>query len=132
MEELEWGEEIKKYEIASSRFRGGRNDRKVLGPVIASHAVPKQSHCMTPAKAYEGRIMSHKIFKTTWSLIFLVALFFFWNVSLSAQSDDAPIIHVDKTNHTFSPVFEGEELSHTFTVFNKGKAALHIKKVTHS
>jgi hypothetical protein len=76
--------------------------------------------------------MRHRIFKTIWSLIFLVALFFCWNGSLSAQTRNAPIIHVDKTTHTFQSVFEGEELSHTFTVFNKGTAALHIKKVTHS
>jgi hypothetical protein len=103
----------------------------VLGAVIARHTVPKQSHCITLAKAYKGRIMSHKIFKATFSLIFLVALFFYLNGPLSVQSENAPIIHVDKTTHIFRPVFEGEELSHAFTVFNKGRAELHIKKVTH-
>lgn len=76
--------------------------------------------------------MSHKIFKTTWGLIFLAVLSFGWNGSLSAQTENVAILHVDKTTHTFPPVFEGEELSHTFTIFNKGTAALHIKKVTHS
>ncbi len=76
--------------------------------------------------------MSHKIFKTTLSLIFLVALFWGWHWSLSVQTENVPIIHVDKTTHTFQPVFEGEELSHTFTVLNKGRAELHIKKVTHA
>lgn len=76
--------------------------------------------------------MSHKSFKTAWSLIFLVTLIFCGNGSLSAQAENAPVIRVDKTTHTFQPVFEGEELSHTFTVFNKGTAVLHIKKVTHS
>jgi hypothetical protein len=76
--------------------------------------------------------VTHPIFKATWSLIFLVALFIGWNGSFSAQTENAPIIHVDKTTHIFQPVFEGEELSHTFTIFNKGTAALHIKKVTHS
>ena len=75
--------------------------------------------------------MSHKFFKTTLSLSFLVAVFFGWNGLLSAETENAPIIYVDKTIHTFQPVFEGEELSHTFTVFNKGKAELHIKKVAH-
>ena len=75
--------------------------------------------------------MSHKIFKTTLSLIFLVALFFCWNGSLSAQSEDAPLIHMDKTSHTFPPVFEGEALSHAFTVFNKGTTDLQIEKVAH-
>ena len=76
--------------------------------------------------------MSHKIFKTTWGLIFLAALSFGWNGSLSAQTENVAILHLDKTTHRFPPVFEGEELSHTFTIFNKGTAALHIKKVTHS
>ena len=76
--------------------------------------------------------MSYRIFKTIGSLIFLVGLFFGWNGSLSAQNENVPIIHVDKNTHIFQPVFEGEALSHTFTVFNKGTAALHIKKVTHS
>ncbi len=76
--------------------------------------------------------MNQKILKTTLSLIFLVALFFCWSGPLSAQTENAPIIHVDKTTHTFPPVFEGEELSHTFTVSNKGTIDLHIKKVTHS
>ena len=76
--------------------------------------------------------MSHKIPKSTLSLVFLVALICGWNASLSAQTKNAPIIHVDKTTHTFQPVFEGEELSHTFTVFNKGTVDLHIKNVTHS
>jgi len=76
--------------------------------------------------------MSHKIFKTRLSLIFLVALFFGLNGAPSAQTENVPIIHVDKTTHTFQPVFEGEELSHTFAVFNKGTAVLYIKKVTHS
>ena len=42
------------------------------------------------------------------------------------------MIHFEGTTHTFTPVFEGEELSHTFTVFNRGTANLDIKMVTHS
>jgi hypothetical protein len=42
------------------------------------------------------------------------------------------VIHLDKTSHTFPPVFEGEALSHAFTVFNKGTTDLHIEKVAHS
>jgi hypothetical protein len=104
----------------------------VLGAVIARHAVPKQSHCMTPGKASEGRNMSQKVLKTALSLIFLFIFFFCWSGPISAQTKDAPIIHVDKTTHTFPPVYEGEELSHTFTVFNKGTIDLHIKRVTHA
>lgn len=65
-------------------------------------------------------------------LFFSMLILFCVNNSLSAETEGAPIIHVEKTIHTFPPVFEGEELSHTFTVFNKGTIDLHIKKVTHA
>lgn len=65
-------------------------------------------------------------------LFFSILIFSGANNSLSAETEGAPIIYVDKTTHTFQPVFEGEELSHTFTVFNKGTTDLHIKRVTHS
>ena len=76
--------------------------------------------------------MIHKILKTSFGLIFLVNFFLYFDGPLRAQSENTPIIHIDKTTHTFPPVFEGEELSHTFPVFNKGTAALHIKKITHA
>ena len=50
----------------------------------------------------------------------------------SEEGKNAPVIHVDHISHTFSPVFEGEELTHTFTISNRGTADLEIKKVTHS
>ncbi|MBW1703819.1 MAG: hypothetical protein JRJ86_01465 [Deltaproteobacteria bacterium] len=52
--------------------------------------------------------------------------------SYPESSEGGPIIQVRQTSHTFPPVFEGEKLSHTFTVLNKGKTNLDIKKVTSS
>ena len=49
-----------------------------------------------------------------------------------ASSDNGPIIHVPETSHAFAPVFEGEKLSHSFTVLNRGKTELEIKRVTSS
>lgn len=46
--------------------------------------------------------------------------------------ENSPLIHIDPIRHSFPTVYEGEELSHTFTVQNKGTADLEIKKVTHS
>ena len=68
------------------------------------------------------------------SVIFFFSMFALACVSqpLSKKSESGPIIHFDKTSHTFPSVFEGEELSHTFTVFNRGTADLDIKKVSHS
>ena len=51
---------------------------------------------------------------------------------LSEKKGEGPIIYFDKTSHTFPPLFEGEKLSHTFTLFNRGTANLDLKKVTHS
>lgn len=65
------------------------------------------------------------------SLFFSVLVLSCASHSLSAGTENVPIIQVDKTIHIFQPVFEGEGLSHTFTVFNKGRAELRIKKVTH-
>ena len=76
--------------------------------------------------------MSCKRFISIWNLIFLVALLFCWCGSLSAQSEKAPVIHMDKTSHTFPSVFEGEDLSHAFTVYNKGTSDLRIERVAHS
>lgn len=52
--------------------------------------------------------------------------------SPSAKGEEAPIIQIEETSYTFPTVYEGEELSHTFTLLNKGTATLNIKKVTHS
>ena len=52
--------------------------------------------------------------------------------SITGKKGAGPIIYIDKTTHTFPPLFEGEELSHTFTLFNRGTANLDVKKVTHS
>ncbi len=75
--------------------------------------------------------MNKNLLAVFMALFFPMLVLFCVNNSFSAETENAPIIHVDKTTHTFQPVFEGEELSHTFTVFNKGKAELHIKKVAH-
>ena len=68
------------------------------------------------------------------SVIFFLSMFALACVSqpVSKKNGTGPIIYFDKTSHTFPPVFEGDELSHTFTVFNRGTADLDIKKVTHS
>ncbi|MBN1848766.1 MAG: hypothetical protein JW932_09290 [Deltaproteobacteria bacterium] len=50
----------------------------------------------------------------------------------SAHTEDGPVIHIEQARHTFSPVFEGADLAHTFVVSNRGMATLNIKKVTHS
>ena len=75
----------------------------------------------------------HKNLSAVFTVFFFLMLILFWmDHSLSAETEAAPVIHVEKPIHTFSPVFEGEELSHTFTVFNKGETDLHIKRVTHA
>ena len=68
------------------------------------------------------------------SVIFFLSMVALACVSkpLSKKNGTGPMIHFERTTHTFKPVFEGEELSHTFTLFNRGTANLDLKKVTHS
>jgi hypothetical protein len=44
----------------------------------------------------------------------------------------APMIRIEKPLHTFPTVFEGNELTHSFTVVNEGSEDLHIRRVTYS
>ena len=59
-------------------------------------------------------------------------VFFTWVESCPAQTKAGPVIHVDQTVHTFPLVFEGETLSHSFTVSNPGTAELKIERVSTS
>jgi hypothetical protein len=45
---------------------------------------------------------------------------------------DAPVIEIANSVHTFPAVFEGETLSHGFTVFNRGGEDLIIGGITTS
>ena len=76
--------------------------------------------------------MTKKILKISLSFFLLLGALACISQPLSEKKGEGPIIYFDKTTYTFTPVFEGKELSHTFTVFNHGTANLDIKKVTHS
>jgi len=52
--------------------------------------------------------------------------------SARAGGKDVPIVHLESATHVFGPVFEGEPLSHSFQVFNRGGADLHITRVSPS
>jgi hypothetical protein len=70
--------------------------------------------------------------KTFLVLKTLLCIFFSaWAVS-PAFAGKGPVIAFEKTSHAFDSVYEGELLSHSFTVTNRGDADLHIKKVTTS
>lgn len=60
-----------------------------------------------------------------------VLSFLGYTASYSAR-EEGPAIHIEQTEHTFPTIFEGEELAHTFTLYNRGTADLHIRRVTHS
>jgi len=76
--------------------------------------------------------MKIKLLQVFVGLLCMTAILVNGSKSYSASPEGGPIIHVRKTTHVFSPVFEGEKLSHTFTVLNKGKTNLDIKRVTSS
>jgi hypothetical protein len=65
-------------------------------------------------------------------LFMLIGVFTLKGPLFSEEGKNTPVLHVDHISHTFSPVFEGEDLTHTFTISNRGTADLEIKKVTHS
>ena len=65
------------------------------------------------------------------SFFFLIIIFFTPGLLYAGQPENAPLIHMDQTTHTFPTVFEGERLSHDFIVSNQGSADLEIEDVTH-
>jgi hypothetical protein len=68
------------------------------------------------------------------SLSFILPLIALTSLSqpLPEKRGETPVIYFDKISYTFPPLFQGEDLSHTFTVSNRGTANLDLKKVTHS
>ena len=65
-------------------------------------------------------------------LIFLIIIVLWGSRLLAARAEHMPVIHLDQTTHTFPTVFEGEKLSHSFKLINRGTADLEILKVTHT
>ena len=64
-------------------------------------------------------------------LVYFIIILFFPCFLHAGQPENAPVIHMDETAHTFPTVFEGERLSHDFIVSNQGSADLEIEEVTH-
>jgi len=65
-------------------------------------------------------------------LIFLISIVLLGSRLGAEQSGHRPEIHFDQTTHTFPTVFEGEQLSHSFELTNKGSADLEIWDVTNT
>lgn len=60
-------------------------------------------------------------------------VFLMWGGWASAEcSHRGAEIWVEKARQSFAPVFEGETLSHSFEIVNRGTSDLVVKKVTHS
>ena len=76
--------------------------------------------------------MIKNIIKPSIWLIFLLIVVLLGSRLGRAQSGQTPVIHLDQTTHTFPTVFEGEQLSHSFKLINKGSADLEILDVSHT
>ena len=76
--------------------------------------------------------MSIPITKPLKRLIFPIIIVLFGPQLFAGQSEHTPVMHLDQTTHTFPASFEGEDLSHSFKLFNKGTADLEILDVTHT
>jgi hypothetical protein len=74
--------------------------------------------------------MIKNMIKQSIRLIFSIIIVLLGSRSLAAQSEHTPVIHLDQTTYTFPTVFEGEQLSHSFKLINRGTADLEILKVT--
>ena len=72
------------------------------------------------------------IIKPSIWLIFLLIIVPCGSQLGAGQSEQTPVIHLDQTTHTFPTSFEGEQLSHSFKLVNKGTAELEIWDVTHT
>ena len=68
--------------------------------------------------------------KPSTGFIFFIIIALCGSQLFANQSDQTPVIHMDQTTHTFPASFEGEHLSHSFKLFNKGTADLEILDVT--
>jgi hypothetical protein len=76
--------------------------------------------------------MIKNIIKPSIGLIFLIVIVLYGSLLFAGQSESTPVIHFDQITYTFSAVFEGEQLSHSFKLINQGTADLEILNVTHS
>ena len=76
--------------------------------------------------------MNINIIKLFKRLSFPILLVLFGSQLFAGQSEQAPVIHLDQTTHTFPASFEGEQLSHSFKLTNRGTADLEIWDVTHT
>ena len=76
--------------------------------------------------------MNSKLLRAYLGLLCMLAILVYGSRSYPAASEYGPVIHFREISHTFSPVFEGAELTYTFVVSNRGTATLNIKKITHS
>ena len=68
-----------------------------------------------------------------WVTLFSLFIILSWGkAGFPSQTQGGPVIHFDHTAYSAPAVYEGEEISHTFHVYNKGTADLEIKKVSPS
>ena len=81
---------------------------------------------------HRGRDMNETFLKPSVILFCLFIIIFWESAGFPSQTQGGPIIHFDHTSYTAPTVYEGEKISHTFNVYNKGTANLEIKRVTRS
>jgi hypothetical protein len=70
--------------------------------------------------------------KPSKGLIFFIIIVLCGSQLSADQSEKTPVIHLDQATYTFPTSFEGEQLSHSFKLTNRGTADLEILDVTHT
>jgi len=76
--------------------------------------------------------MLKNFIKPSTGRILLIIVALFGSRLFAAQSENTPVIQLDQTTHTFPTVFEGEHLSYSFKLINRGTVDLEILDVTHT
>jgi len=103
-----------------------------IGPFLGSCFSKNWNVTQNPTITEGKLFMNIRLLQAFVGLLFLTAILANGSKSYPASPENSPVIHVRQTSHAFSPVFEGEKLSHTFTVVNRGMTDLHIKRITSS
>jgi hypothetical protein len=92
----------------------------------------KESDIIRNLNSTKGNEMIKNLIKPSAGLILLIIMVLFGSRLFAGQPENTPAIHLDQITHTFPTAFEGEQLSHSFKLSNKGTADLEILDVTHT
>lgn len=63
------------------------------------------------------------------NLLLIIIFFVVLNILSTADQQIGPKIAMDEISFNFNEIYEGDDIEHTFKVFNQGETVLIIEKV---